>query len=209
MNKRQLHRTWSTLRRFSHWYFLAGFLLWSGIAVVALRDNNLTALRLRDHVIQVDEENGDVEEALRELREYMHSHMNTNLATPGSVYPPIQLKHRYERLVEAEIAKTSNNSNSTLYVDAQRYCEANEPESFYGAGRLTCIQNYIDRQGSQDSGTEPPAIPDSLYKFDFASPRWSPDMAGWSIVLAIVFGLLFVVRFGLERWMRVKLRSHL
>ncbi len=204
MNKRRLHHTWRQLHKFSAWYFLLGFVIWSGIAVGALRNNNLTALRLRDEVMKVDQQNGDVEAALRELRAYMHGHMNTSLAVEGGVYPPIQLKYRYERLVEAELAKT--NQSNTVYADAQKYCEANEPESFYGAGRLTCIQGYIDRQPNVK--TETPYIPDSLYKFDFASPAWSADLAGLSIVAAALFGILFVVRFGLERWMRSKLKRH-
>lgn len=169
----------------------------------ALRQNNLNALRLRDKVLKVDEQNGDVEAALRELRVYMYSHMNTSLSSPGGVYPPIQLKYRYERLVEAGLAKTS--ATNTVYADAQKYCETTEPESFYGAGRLTCIRSYIERQPNQTQ-IKTPDIPDSLYKFDFASPRWSPDLAGWSIVVAFIFGLLFVVRFCLERWLRWSLR---
>jgi hypothetical protein len=205
MNKRHLHHIWRQIRKVRAWYFLVGFVVFAGIATTALRNNNLTALRLRDEVMKVDQQNGDVEAALRELREYMHGHMNTQLAVEGGVYPPIQLKYRYERLVEAEIAKT--NSNNTVYADAQTYCEANEPESFYGAGRLTCIQSYIDRQPNTPS--QAPNIPDSLYKFDFASPVWSPDLAGWSIVVAGLFGLLFIVRVVVDRWMKTTFRAHL
>lgn len=199
MDKRKLHHTATVLRRFSVWYFLIAFLFFGTVSVFALRQNNLTALKLRDNVLAVDEQNGDVEAALRELRTYMYSHMNTSLATEGGVYPPIQLKYRYERLVEAQLKNTS--TGNTVYADAQKYCEANEPESFYGAGRLTCIQNYIDRQpkSAQPKAT---TIPDSLYKFDFASPRWSPDVAGWSLVLSVFFGVLLVVRVVLERWLR-------
>ena len=195
------------MRRLSVWYFLIAFLVCSAVSVLALRQNNLTALRLRDNVLAVDEQDGDVEAALKELRTYMYSHMNTSLATPGGVYPPIQLKYRYERLVEAGLAKSGSATN-TVYADAQKYCETTEPESFYGAGRLTCIQNYIDRQPTNQQ-PKTPTIPDSLYKFDFATPRWSPDLAGWSLVLTALFGLLFVVRFCLERWMRWTLKSHL
>ena len=204
MNKRKLHHAWRNMKKLSYWYLLIGFLLWATIAVFALRSNNLTALHLRDEVLKVDEQNGDVETALRNLREYVYAHMNTDLAGSTSVYPPIQLKYRYERLVEAEKAKVPQ-SNPT--ADAQAYCEANFPQSFYGAGRLPCIQNYIDTHPVQEAPA--PNIPDSLYKFDFASPRWSPDLAGWSMVLAGLFGFAFVVRFILERWMHAQLRSHL
>jgi hypothetical protein len=204
MNKRKLHHVWRKTQKLSYRYFLVGFVLWATIAVFALRNNNLTALKLRDEVLQVDQQNGDVEASLRALREFIYGHMNTSLASSTSVYPPIQLKYRYERLVEAEKAKAPQ-SNPT--ADAQAYCEANFPESFYGAGRLPCIQNYIDTHPIQEAA--PPNIPDSLYKFDFASPRWSPDLAGWSIVLAGLFGLTFVISFVLERWMQTQMRSHL
>jgi hypothetical protein len=198
MDKRKLHHVGRVLHTFSVWYFLVAFMLCGSITVLALRQNNLTALKLRDNVLAVDEQNGDVEAALRELRVYMYSHMNTSLATEGGVYPPIQLKYRYERLVEAQLQKTS--TGNTIYADAQKYCEANEPESFYGAGRLTCIQNYIDRQ-PKNTQPKTTTIPDSLYKFDFASPRWSPDLAGWSMVFTALFGFLLVLRLVLDRWL--------
>lgn len=204
MNKRRLHHLSKRLRRYSYWYFLVGFVLWGAIGIAALRNNNLTALKLRDEVMAVDQANGDVETALRTLRSYVYAHMNTDLASSTSVYPPIQLKYRYERLVEA--AKANAPDQNTVYADAQAYCEQNFPESFYGAGRLPCIQNYIDTHPVGEA--KAPNIPDSLYKFDFASPRWSPDLAGWSLVLCGLFGVLFVVRYGLERWMRATLRNH-
>lgn len=173
--------------------------------MVALRNNNLKAIQLRDTLIEVDKQNGDVEAALRTLREFTYAHMNANLASSSSVYPPIQLKYRYERLVKA--AEDAANTKNTVYADAQKYCETNYPESFYGAGRLPCIQQYIDSHPVKQ--TVPPNIPDSLYKFDFVSPAWSPDLAGWSIVLAALFGFMFIVQFSLEWWMRIRLRSHL
>ncbi len=205
MNKRKLHHVWRGLQKLSYWYLLLAFLLWTGIAAGALRNNNLRAIQLRDNVLEVDKQNGDVEAALRELREFTYAHMNTNLASSSSVYPPIQLKYRYERLVEAALKK--NQGSSTVYADAQAYCEKNFPESFYGAGRLPCIQQYIDSHPVKNA--PPPNVPDSLYKFDFVSPTWSPDLAGWSIVLAALCGFMFIVRFVLERWMRAKLRARL
>ena len=36
-------------------------------------------------------------------------------------------------------------------------------------------------------------IPVSLYEFDFISPTWSPDLAGWSMLAAIVLAVLTVI----------------
>lgn len=204
MNKRKLHHTWTKLRLFNSWFFLIAFVISGSFAIFALRHNNLTAINLRNEVLQTDKDNGDTEVALRRLREYVHGHMNTNLATDTSVYPPIQLKYRYERLLQAEKDRVAAASGN-IYNDAQNYCEKNFPQSFYGGGRLPCIQDYLDTHPR----AEPRPIPDSLYKFNFASPAWSPDLAGISLVMSGVFLLLFIIKLLLDRWLRLKMKQHL
>jgi hypothetical protein len=52
------------------------------------------------------------------------------------------------------------------------------------------------------------AVPEGLYKFDFVSPRWSPDLAGWSLVFTIALTFLALVRVLLEFWFRSQLHRH-
>lgn len=196
MHKRQLHHLWIKLRWLNYWFFLGAFILSATVAVFALRHNDLTALYLKDKVLQTDQQNGDTEAALRTLRQYVYSHMNTDLSTATGVYPPIQLKHRYDQLVAAEKNRVAN-LNSQVYTDAQNLCEQLYPHSLSGGPRVPCIQGYVTQHGA----TERP-IPDALYKFAFTPPVWSPDLAGWSLVAAAVFLLLFLVRFALEQWLK-------
>lgn len=202
MHKRHLYRTLKFLRRISAWYFIVAILISGVIAVVALRQNNLTAISLRDQVLQIDEKNGDVESALRDLREYVYSHMNSSLAAPGGAYPPVQLKYRYERLLTEEKARVSA-INGTLYTEAQGYCERLIPEG-RSLNRIDCIQNYITSRG----GTAEKAIPDALYKFDFQPPLWSPDLAGWSLVLFAVLLLAFTARLTAVIFIKQQLKHH-
>ncbi len=202
INKRKLHHFWTLLRRVNHWYFFFAALLFGVIGVFALRQNNLKAISLRDEVLKVDQQNGDTEAVLKQLRQHVYSHMNTDLASSTSVYPPIQLKYRFERLVAAEKARVDQaNRSSNLYNDAQKYCEANSPQSFFGAGRLPCIQNYLDSHNAPSPAKEQ-SIPDSLYKYNFASPVWSPDLAGWSLLLSALFLIIFLTQYVLEHWLR-------
>ncbi len=205
MNKRKLHHLYTKFRVVSYWYFLIGAVVCAVVAIFALRQNNLGAIKLRDEVLKVDQQNGDTEAALKKLRQYIYGHMNTDLASSTSVYPPIQLKYRYDRLVAAEQARVDQANKNTVYNDAQKFCEATQPQSFYGAGRLPCVQDYIDTH--HVTAVTPQAIPDGLYKYDFASPVWSPDLAGWSLVASSVFLLLFIIRFGLDRWLRYEFRQ--
>lgn len=204
MNKATIHHFWTKIRPFSYWYFLAAFLFFGATAVLALRANNMRAIELRDEVIAVDEKDGDVETALKELRAFVHSHMNADLAGGStSIQHPVQLKYRYERLTAAEKQRTDQ-ANKNIYSAAQAHCEALFPASASGGPRIPCIEQYV----TENSQEEQP-IPDSLYKFNFVSPHWSPDLAGWSIVLAALFFVLFVFRFVLERWIKFELHSHL
>lgn len=198
MTKRYLHNLWRKLRSVNPWLLSALFLISFGIYIYALRQNDLTTIKLRDAVYQADQQNGDVEAALRNLREFIYSHMGTSLTKgANAIYPPIQLKYRYDRLVAAERARVEA-LNSRLYTNAQNYCEQQFPHGLSGSGRIPCVQQYIAAHG----GVTEQAIPDALYKFDFVPPVWSPDLAGFSLLAAMIFLLLFIVRLALGRWFK-------
>jgi hypothetical protein len=189
VDKRYLRHVWIKLRAVKVWYLLAVLLMSIAIFVVSMRSNNLTMVSLREEVYVADKNNGDVEGALQRLRAYVHGHMNTNLASDSSgVYPPIQLKYTYERLKKAEQERV-NQANSQVYTDAQATCERQFPGSFSGGPRVPCIEKYVS-----EHGVKAKSIPDALYKFDFTSPTWSPDAAGFSLLVVVLFGLLTVLR---------------
>jgi hypothetical protein len=193
MNKRIWHHLWIRLRPFKTWYFFVACLIFAVVGITALRDNYTTMRTLRAQVFAADQNNVDVVGALNRLRTYVNSHMNTNLAADSSVYPPIQLTHTYERLQQAEKARVDA-ATSKVYPDAQQYCEQLYPGSFSGGPRVPCIEQYV-----KDHGTTAHAIPEAVYKFNFASPTWSPDLAGISLALSAIFAALMILRFVLGR----------
>ena len=194
MNKRYLHHLWTRVRPVKVWYFLIACAVCAGICALSLRTNYSTMTKLRADVYTADTNNTDVVGALQRLRAYVNGHMNTSLETNSGVYPPIQLKHTYERLQQAEQTKAEA-GNSQVYTDAQHHCEQLYPGSFSGGPRVPCIEQYVKDHG----GAAVKQIPDSLYKFDFASPSWSPDLAGYSLVFATIFLSLAAVRFIVGR----------
>lgn len=175
-------------------------------AIFALRANNQRMLELREAVFAADEQDGDVETALRNLREHVYAHMNTDLAAgENAIRPPIQLKYRYERLAAAEQEKLKVGSNGDIYAQAQTYCEQKFPSGFSGSNRLPCIREYLDTHGA--APVEDVSIPEDLYKFDFVSPRWSPDLAGLSIVGGVLCLIAFAVFASGEYLLRWKIRQ--
>jgi len=192
MDKRRLHHAWRVYRQIKPWYFVVAVVVFGTTSLISLRHNNEHMIRLRDAVYAADKNNGDVEAALRQLRLYIYSHMNTSLASgPNAVHPPIQLKYTYERLQQAQESALGQ-GNSALYAQAQSYCEQ---QTQVGSEVIACIQQY-----ATDHGIQLTPIPDSLYKFDFTSTKWSFDTAGWSLLLTSIALAGFLVAAPYHWW---------
>jgi hypothetical protein len=161
------------------------------ISVIALSSNSRTAKKLYDNLILIDSQGGDTRVALDDLRRHIFGHMNTPLGSKNGLKPPIQLFGTYQRLLETEQKKIADQEGSNIYNDAQLYCEKEDPVSFYGANRLGCITEYISN--NQLVEAQKIDLPKGLFTYDFVSPVWSPDLAGFSILVsAICIGYLFV-----------------
>ncbi len=197
MNKRRWHHIWTRLRLIKPWYFLAVVLACGVVCIFALRANNQHMLKLRTAVYSADQDNGDVQGALDKLQAYVTTHMNTNLSTGTSVYPPVQLKYTYQRLAQAQADQLAQ-SNTQLYTAAQHYCEGQDPVDFSGHNRVPCIEQYVETH----AGNQLSAIPDGLYKFSFVTPSWSPDLAGWTLLATGFSLLLAIISWLADRWFK-------
>lgn len=203
MDKKTLHHLWTKLRPVKPWYFFVLAIVTGLICIFALRANNEHMIVLRNAVYTADQNNGNVELALQNLRKFVYSHMNTDLAAgPNAVHPPIQLKYTYDRLVQAE-SKRVESANATLYTDAQAYCQATIPNGFSGRYREACINQYVTTHGAS---AQP--IPKNLYEFDFVSPKWSPDLAGWSLILTVLLAIAGLIFWAFEDFIRKLLKRH-
>ncbi|HMT18459.1 MAG TPA: hypothetical protein PKD20_02965 [Candidatus Saccharibacteria bacterium] len=181
---------------------LGGLSIVSGaLFVYGMKQNGAGAVKRYNALLATDEAGGDVDSALNDLRSFIYAHMNTEIGGENSIYPPIQLKGTYERLKQAEETRVKT-SNDNLYTEAQLWCEQNGNQGFSGRNRLDCINGYID-----EHGTKAGVIQDSLYKFDFVSPRWSPDLAGFSLIVFAVSILAMVVQ--LSMYVRTRYFIHL
>jgi hypothetical protein len=168
------------------WLYL--FIVTSIICVIALRHNNQQMVKLRDQVYAADRNNGDVNAALNKLRNYVFAHMNTNLSSGNNIKPPIQLKYTYQRLYNVQYNQVQA-ANQKIYDQAKAACPGKA--NGYDAQRIACIQNYAVNHGVSGANI---AIPAGLYEFDCASPSWSPDLAGWTLLLAGIFFLAFILK---------------
>jgi len=173
--------------------WLGAFVISGVVCVAALRDNNQTMSQLRTAVYTADRDNGDVNTALNNLSGFVFSHMNTSLDSGSNIRPPIQLKYTYQRLYDAQYNQLQA-ENQKIYSDAKNACPG--LNNGYDAARIACVQNYAVNHGVSGANVN---IPAGLYEFDFVSPTWSPDLAGWSLVVSVIFFILLVARFTYHR----------
>lgn len=194
-DKRKISYNYKKLKKIKPRYLLLLSIIFLVISIYGLRQNYSEMVRLRTAVATADEQNGDVEAALRNLRQFVYNHMNTNLSSGNvSIKPPIQLKYRYERLAKAEEKKASE-ENKAVKQRADAICLQKYPGKVFNSNRVNCVAKYIS-----DNSVKPDPIPSDLYKFDFVSPGWSPDLAGISLLFSLVFFLAFIARLVLGAW---------
>ena len=181
---------------------LVGLVASSVMSVWHLRQNNLKMVELRRAVEIADQNDRGIEDALRELRDYVRNHMNTNLrARSSSKLPvrekPIQLIHKYYRdtlfLHQQTVDSIGDVDNIDALKIARQNCETNK---WPIAERMGCVQK-ITRQRGNDFYPKMEAINKDYYVFNFPSPGWTPDTAGWSLVGC---GLFLTGLFGTIIW---------
>ncbi|HEX5456350.1 MAG TPA: hypothetical protein VFW77_03200 [Candidatus Saccharimonadales bacterium] len=201
-DKQRLRYHYKHLKRVKPVYFLILAVFFLMLAIYGLRQNYSEMVKLRTAVATADEENGDVEGALRNLRGFVYNHMNTNLSSGNvSIKPPIQLRYRYERLVKKEQASAAA-INKDVKQKGEQACHAKYPAGIFNNLRVSCVAAYI-----RNHSVKPNPIPEELYKFDFISPSWSPDLAGISLLLFFLTIAAMVIRIALGYFYNLRLEE--
>jgi hypothetical protein len=201
VDKRSLHHHWRSTQRVKNWHIFFLLILSVGFSAWALRQNSLGLEPKVTAVIAADEAGTGIEEAVQDLGNYITSHMNANLENP------VQLAASYNRAVQDELERAQATSNGSVYRQAQAECEV---RSVPLSVRAQCIQDYVLNNASpgQDPATEL-VFPDrALYTYDFVSPAWSPDRAGFAVLLSASLVVLWGARLIAGKIVERILHSH-
>lgn len=161
--------------------------LTAGLAIFGLRRNNQVMGQLREAVFAADREDGDIEGALQRLRDHVIHHMNSDLvqnreAEQTQTEKPIQLAYKYYRDTLAAHQTVVDQLGAGMPAILEQSRAVCETEQVPISERLVCLQAETGRRGGSGYPPIEPLVKD-FYVFDFVSPSWSPDLAGWSIVI--------------------------
>lgn len=203
MAKKQAVRTKiRRLEQIKTWQLVVLLVLSGFVSATFLRLNNVGMIERREAVLQADKEGDEVVIAKRlyDLQRFVTSHMNTN---PGSVPLEHSYKRTYDRALSEFEARIASQSNNNTVAEVREYCDAQAKQGGWGYFWVTADPRYV--QCINDRWSQYPSAENVDYHFQapstapyyhtFVSPRWSPDFAGWSLVLTGTIALLIVIRF--------------
>ncbi|HWZ65211.1 MAG TPA: hypothetical protein VNX65_00255 [Patescibacteria group bacterium] len=189
MSKRNLHHILVQLRKLRLWQLVLLFILMVGLSISFLRQNNLEMVRLRDAVKTSDANGGDVRATLVNLQRYVNGHMNTEMGR--GIYLDNTYQQAYNRALQS--AAGNNSPDSAAYQQADLNCRKVFTASSSFQAYVQCVTDKVSASGP---AKDPLAVfkppPTDLFKYNFASPIWSPDPAGFAVLAALIL-FIFII----------------
>lgn len=205
VDKRQVRKSIKDLQRIKTWQLLVLLILAAFISATFLRLNNIGMVERRAAVIAADKV-GDEQNTIQRLYDLQHfvsGHMNTDLGK--GVY----LETSYQRDSQAILAAASGDQNpyGNIYKKAQEVCAPRF--SGYSTAYLQCTTGELAKYPSAGDLVGAVKLPSaSTYLHSFASPFWSPDFAGWSLVVCAVLIIMILARLISLGILKLMLQRH-
>ena len=183
VNKRQVRRNIKQLQRVKTWQLIILFILSCFITATFLRLNNINMIERRSSVLKADlvGMNSVTQDRLYDLQRYVTAHMNTDMGKG------IYLESAYKRDVRSAYEGASATNN--IYKKAQEVCAPKFTS--WSEAYVQCTIGELAKYPGSNSLKLPIA---DTYLHVFSSPVWSPDFAGFSVLISVVIFIMIVVR---------------
>lgn len=204
-DKERLRISIKGLQQVKTWQLIVVLIIFGFIAATFLRLNNIGMIERRAAVVSADKSGDDrvIVNRLYDLQRYVGAHMNTELGRG------IYLEESYNRALKKwqETQYGDANPNGNIYKKVQEICE---PQfRYYVTAYLQCTTNELYKYPEAKNFTDDTSKPhQEAYIQTFASPFWSPDFAGWSLLICAFILLLIVVRLVSLGILKLMLNRH-
>lgn len=190
MDKRGVRRSIRQLQVIKTWQLIILLVLMLFISATFLRMNNVGMISRRNAVGAADK-SGDIDQIqqrLYDLQRYAAAHMN---ADAGVIY----LQGQYNRDVQHQ-AEAASSSGSARALEIRRAADDVCRPQFNGwsPAYVRCYVDELNKHPADEITAQLTPPSSALYRYSFVSPRWSPDFAGFSLLLSAIIGLTIMLR---------------
>ena len=200
-----MRRSMKKLQRIKTWQLIILFILACFVSATLLRLNNIGMVERRSAVLAADNTglNEITKNRLYDLQRYVSAHMNTDMGK--GVY----LEATYKRDVQTAYDNASNDSNpnGNIYKKAQEVCA---PQfSHYSYAYLQCTTGELAKYPQGQNLINSVKLPSAdTYLHVFSSPLWSPDFAGWSLLICMLILVMIITRLASVGTLKILLHHH-
>jgi hypothetical protein len=203
-DKRQVKKNIKRLQRVKTWQLLIVLILMSFVTATFLRLNNIGMIQRRDAVLTADK-SGDtlvMANRLYDLQRYSATHMNADTG-------PFYLENQYKRDAQKAVDAAKNDSNPNGNVNAQAEAVCRPQYSVWSPAYVQCFTDELAKFPPSPDPVQNVILPSTeLYRQDFASPLWSADFAGWSVLICATIILVIAARLASLGVLRLMLKQH-
>ena len=199
-DQRAIKRSIKRLEQVKTWQLVVLLLLACFLTATFLRLNNVGMVERRAAVLSADKEGDDQGTANRlyELQVYATQHMN---ASSGDVY----LSNKYNRDSKEIVNRTMGSQTPETPITVQAYNICKKSFSTWSQAAVQCVSDEVAKLTPKgDDGTVHVNFPNpDLYRFNYLSPAWTPDFAGFSLLVTAVLALVVILR--ILTWLLLKI----
>ena len=204
-DKGRVKQSIKKLQRIKTWQLIVLLVISGFVSATFLRLNNIGMVERREGVLSADKQGNEeiIIKRLYDLQRHVSAHMNTELGR--GVY----LESSYSRDLQNWQSSQygDSNPNGNIYKKAQEVCAPRFKS--YSSAYLQCTTSELAKYPAADDPATATSKPrQEAYIHAFSSPLWSPDFAGWSVVVTIIIFGLIVVRFASLGILGLLLRKH-
>ncbi len=143
-----------------------------------------------------------VQNRLYDLQRYVSAHMNTDT---GPFYLEGQYRRDSQKMVDT--AKQSNSSGLNINAEAEAVCKPRF--TTWSPAYVQCFADELAKYPPSDDPVQKVELPSTeIYRYSYASPVWSPDFAGWSVLVCLVIIVMIIARLLSLAVLRMLLKRH-
>lgn len=189
-DRREVKKSIKQLQRIKTWQLLILLFIIGFLTATFLRLNNIGMVQRRDAVLAADKSGNqsDITNRMLDLQQYSASHMNSKT---GPFYLEQQYRRDAQKIVDA--AKGDNNLYGNINVKAEAVCKPQYTK--WSPAYVQCFTDELAKYPPSPDPSQNVKLPSTaLYRYDFTSPLWSPDFAGWSSLVFVTIALVIVGR---------------
>lgn len=200
--------------KIKNWMLFVLLLVLLFVDATLLRFNHIRMAELRDAVLAADEadDSAAIAEGLVQLKEFVFSNIVVNVVEENGEQKvmfgtgPFYLGRQYLRDAQAALAEaearvaSDENPNGNIYGMAGETCRALALQNGWtwdNANFINCMVTEINKYPSAANiqDTIIAALPSTeLYRHNYASPIWTPSLAGWFIAITMIVVVVIIIR---------------